>query len=224
MKSIEILWFEDVNPFNEPVFGFPVIGKLSMRQMMILGIGALFSWVFYQTNENFVSIIPMGLTTFLALKKQKVRTTEMHLFAIVMFYFGRKKKNNMITIKSNTKSTAKLQPLKKKPRSSKLGFAESFNPKIDIVGKEINVREIYADPLRPIRLKIKLERIEGKSISNKQTKIVFDDNVVSALSTDNNGELEVIIIPQTLGDKKLQIFAEGMEQPVFEEILSIKHL
>jgi hypothetical protein len=31
---------------------------------------------------------------------------------------------------------------------------------MDVIGKEINMREIYADPLRPIRLKINLERIE----------------------------------------------------------------
>lgn len=220
MRPIEILWFEDVNPFNEAVFGFPVIGKLSMRQMAILGIGALLSWAFYQASGNFASLAPIAITAYLALKKQKVRTTEMQLFAVLMFYLGGNKKSNV----KKAKRTTKLTPLKKKQGSANLGFAESFNPKMDIIGKEINVREIYADPLKPVRLKIKLERIEGKSISNKQTKIVFDGNVVSTLSTDNNGELEVIIIPQTLGEKKLQIFAEGMELPVFEEILSIKHL
>jgi hypothetical protein len=219
VKPVEILWFEDVNPFNEAVFGFPIIGKLSMRQMAILGIGALISWICYQASENFAALIPIGITAFLALKKQKVRPLEMQLFAVLMFYFGRKEKSSV----KKAKNITKLQ-LKKKPGSSKLGFAEPFNPKMAIVGKEINVREIYADPLRPVRLKVKLERIEGKSISNRQTRIVFDGNVVSTLSTDNNGELEVIIIPQTLGKKKLQIFAEGMERPVFEEILSIKHL
>ena len=218
VKPVEILWFEDVNPFNEAVFGFPVIGKLSMRQMAILGIGALFSWIFYQASGNFASYIPIGITAFLALKKQKVRPLEMQLFAVLMFYFGGKKRSNV----KKAKNITKLQL--KKPGSSKLGFAKPFNPKMAIVGKEVNVREIYADPLRPIRLKVKLERIEGKSISNRQTRIVFDGNVVSTLSTDNNGELEVIIIPQTLGKKKLQIFAEGVEQPVFEEILAIKHL
>lgn len=220
MKPIEILWFEDVNPFNEAVFGFPVIGKTSMRQIAILGIGVLFSWALYHASGNFASLILVGITAFLALKKQKVMSTEMHLFAVLMFYFGGKKKSNM----KKTKYDAKFQPLKKKRGISKLVLAESFNPKMDIVGKEINVREIYADPLRPVRLKIKLERIGGKLISNRQTKIVFDENIVCTLSTDNNGELEVIIIPQTLGKKKLQIFTEGMEQPVFEEILSIKHL
>lgn len=220
MKPIDILWFEDVNPFNEPIFGFPIIGKLSMRQMTILGMGALFSWIFYQTNGNLISVIPLGLTVFLALKKQKVRSSEIQFSMLMLFYFANRKKSNMMKTKYGTK----LFSHKRKVGSSNLGLAEPFNPKLDIIGNEINVRELYADPLRPIRLKIKLERIEGKSITNKQTRIVCDGNVVSTLSTDNNGELEAVIIPQTLGRKKIQIFAEGMTQPVFEEILSINPL
>lgn len=190
-----------------------------MRQMMILGIGALFSWVFYQTNGNLISIIPLGFAAFLALKKQKVRSAEIQFFMLLFYFFNRNKSNVM-----KTKCGVKLRLDKKTTGSFNLGLAEPFNPKLDVVGSEINVREIYADPLKPIRLKIKLERIEGQSIANKQTKIVCDGNVVSTLSTDNNGELEAIIIPQTLGRKKVQIFAEGMEQAVFEEILSINSL
>ncbi len=220
MKSVEILWFEDINPFHESIFDFPVIGKLSMRQMMILGIGALFSWIFYQTSGNFISLTPIGITVFLTFKKQKVMSVEMHLFLVLLFYFSGKKKTNVKKIKY----IAKLQSFNPKPISSNLGLAEPFNPKMNIVRKEINVREIYVDPLKPVRLKVKLERIEGKSISNRQTRIVYDGNVVSILSTDNNGELEMIIVPQTLGKKKIQIFVEGIEQPVFEEILFIKHI
>ncbi len=220
MKPIEILWFEDVNPFNESVFGFPIIGRISMRQMTILGIGALFSWMLYQTNGSFISLIPLGLTAFLALKKQKVRSTEIQFFMLMLFFFADKKKSNVI----KTKYATRLALHKKKAGISNLGLAEPFNPKMKIARNEINVRELYADPLKPIRLKIKLERIEGKSITNKQTRIICDGNVVSTLSTDNNGELEAIIVPQTLGKKKIQIFAEGMMQPVFEEILSINPL
>lgn len=220
LKPIEILWFEDVNPFNEPVFGFPLIGRISMRQMAILGMGALSSWMIYQANGSFISAIPLGLAMFLALKKQKVRSSETHFFMLMLFYFANLKKSNA----ENTKNDAKLMQCKKKGSSSNLGLAKQFNPKLDIVRNEIAVREIFADPLKPIRLKIKLEGIEGKSITNKQTKIVCNGNVVSALSTDNNGELEAIIIPQTLGKKKIQIFAEDITQPVFEEILSVNHL
>ncbi|WP_179368129.1 hypothetical protein [Candidatus Nitrosotenuis sp. DW1] len=218
MKSVELLWFENISPFHESIFSFPIIGRLSMRQMMILGIGAFLSWMLYQTSGNFISLIPIGVTMFLTLKKQKVMSIEMHLFLVLLFYFSGKKKlsvkniNPVTIIRSfNTKST-----------NSNLGLAKPFKPKMNVIKKEIPIREIYADPLKPIRLKIKLERIEGKSISNKQTQIVYDGNMISLLSTDNNGELEVIIIPQTLGKKKIQIFMDGIEEPVFEEILFVK--
>lgn len=215
LRPVEILWFEDVNPFHEPIFEFPIIGKLSMRQMTIFGIGAMLTWGLYQTSGSIVSIIPMAIAIFLALKKQNVLSVELHIFTILMFYFSKKRKSKIV-------NASKSRLLRKKLKSSNLGFPEPFNPRVVAVNKELPVREICADPLRPIRLKIKLERIRGKVISNKQARIVLDNNVVSMLSTDNNGELEAIIIPQTLGDKRIQIFVNDIAHPVFEEILSIK--
>lgn len=215
LRPVEILWFEDVNPFHEPVFEFPIIGKLSMRQMTIFGIGAMSTWGLYQTSGNIASIIPIVIAVFLAFKKQKVLSVELHFFTILMFYFSKKRTSKIAKI-------SKSHSIRIKSKSPNLGFPEPIDPRVVSVKKETPVREIYADPLRPIRLKIKLERVGGKVISNKQARIVFDNNVVSTLSTDNNGELEAIIIPQTLGDKKIQIFVENIMHPVFEEILSVK--
>ena len=89
--------------------------------------------------------------------------------------------------------------------------------------KEIALREVYADPLKPMRLKIQIQRPDGLVICNTETKIVFDDKVISTMSTDNNGEIEAIVIPQTTGQKKLTVYAKGIELPVYQEIISVKY-
>ncbi|MGI0004727.1 MAG: hypothetical protein ACREAX_05460 [Candidatus Nitrosotenuis sp.] len=218
MTSIELLWFEDVNPFNESVFEFPVVGKLSMRQMLILGLGVMLSWSLYQSTASYMSLIPMLVAAYISLKKHKVRTVESQLFAILLFYVRLKAKNG------TKKPTSRIPQMHKiKKTVSKLRVAEPFRPKLELSRKEINTREIHTDPLRPIRLKIHLQKTDGKVIANTETKIVFDGKVVSSLSTDSNGEVEAIIIPQTTGEKKLAIYAKGVELPVYQEIISVKY-
>jgi hypothetical protein len=215
VKPIDLLYFEDISPFHEAVFVFPIIGKLSMRQMSIIGFSAIVSWSIYQGTGNLLSMIPLCIGVYVGLKKFNVRPIEFQIISIIKFIlFGKK-----------TKKQNKLQKTSKfaKQQSKKLGLSEAFQPKLEITGREIKVREVFTDPLKPIRLQVKLETPDKKPISNTQTRVEFDGNVVSTLATNNNGEIEVLIIPQTLGEKNLLIYAEGFEQPVFEEILSIKN-
>ncbi|MBI1664006.1 MAG: hypothetical protein IS860_11115, partial [Nitrosopumilus sp.] len=72
MRPREVLWFEDVNPFNEPVFSFPFIGRLSMRQLAILGVGFMISYALFQSTGDVLAIAPALVTAFFALKKQNV--------------------------------------------------------------------------------------------------------------------------------------------------------
>ncbi len=218
MRSIDLLWFEDVNPFNESVFEFPVVGKLSMRQMLILGLGVMLSWSLYQSTGNYLSLAPILMAAYISLNKHKVRTIESQFFSVLLFCAETKAKTGAKKPTTTDEATHKT----KKP-AGKLRMAEPFRPKLEVQGKEIGTREIYTDPLRPIRLKIHLQKTDGQVIANTETKIVFDGKVVSTLSTDNNGEVEAIVIPQTIGEKKLAIYAKGVELPVYQELISVKH-
>ncbi len=210
MKPIDLLYFEDVSPFHEAVFAFPIIGKLSMRQMSIIGFSAVVSWVIYQNSENLFSMIPLCIGSYLGLKKFNVKPPESQLVSIIKFVIGKKKLRK-----------PRLQT-KLRPKSKRLGPSAEFSPKLQVVGKTIRTRPIYSDPLKPIRFQIRLETPDAKPISKTQARVEFDGNVISTLATNHNGEIEVLIIPQTAGEKKLAVYAEGFEYPVFEEILSIR--
>jgi hypothetical protein len=220
LRPHEVLWFDDVSPFNEPVFSFPFVGRLSMRQLAILGVGFMISYALFQSTGDVLSVIPALATAVFALKKQNVLPTESLLFSVLMFY-----------IRGGSTATAEKQRMQKKfPKvhkekkfeSSVLRVPKPFQPKIR--EKELpKPRKLFvSDFTKPYRMKIRLEKTTGQAIANQMCKVEFDGNIVSTLSTDANGELEVIIIPGSAGEKKLQVFSNDNANPIFEETLEIE--
>ncbi|MFY9299881.1 MAG: hypothetical protein WAO91_01655 [Candidatus Nitrosotenuis sp.] len=222
MRPHEVLWFEDVSPFNEPVFSFPFVGRLSMRQLAILGIGFMISYALFQSTGDVLSIIPGLVTAFFALKKQHVLPTESLLFSVLMFYIRGGSTALETKKKPQLKKVPRIQKEKKKfVNSTVLKIPKPFQPKL--TDKEIKVRKLFvSDFTKPYRMKIRLEKTTGQAIANEMCKVKFDGNIVSTLSTDANGELEVIIIPGSAGEKKLQVFSKDSASPIFEEILEIE--
>ncbi len=220
MRPHEVLWFEDVSPFNEPVFSFPFVGRLSMRQLAILCIGFMISYALFQSTGEVLSIIPALATAFFALKKQNVLPTESLLFSVLMFYI--RGGSMALETKKSWKKAPKMHKEKKKlAESTVLRVPKPFMPKI--TDKEIKARKLFvSDFTKPYRMKIRLEKATGQAISNEMCKVKFDGNIVSTLSTDANGELEVIIIPGSAGQKKLQVFSNYSTDPIFEEMLEIE--
>lgn len=221
MRPHEVLWFEDVSPFNEPVFSFPFVGRLSMRQLAILGIGFMISYALFQSTGDVLSIIPALATAFFALKKQHVLPTESLLFSVLMFYV--RGGSTALETRKSWKKAPKIHKEKKKlAESTILRIPKPFLPKI--TDKETTkTRKLFvSDFTKPYRMKIRLEKTTGQAISNEMCKVKFDGNIVSTLATDANGELEVIIIPGSAGEKKLQVFSKDSANPIFEEILEIE--
>lgn len=220
MKPREVLWFEDVSPFNEPVFSFPFIGRLSMRQLAVLGVGFIVSYALFQSTGDVLSVVPALVTAFFALKKQNVLPTESLLFSVLMFYI-RGGSTDVETKKTFEKIPKMHKEKKKIETSTVLKVPKPFAPKI--TGKEIKARKLFvSDYTKPYRMKIRLEKVIGQAIANQMCKVKFDGNIISTLSTDANGELEVIIIPGSAGKKILEVFSKDTTKPIFEETLEIE--
>lgn len=213
MKQIELLYFEDLSPLHEAVFAFPAIGKISMRQMAIIGFSAMISWALYQASENPLAAIALIAGGYISFKKFNVKPPETQLVSVIVFTLSKKIRFRRLA----THSVYRKNP------SSKLAIPKLFEPRMLAVEKQIRTRDVFADPLKPLRLQIKLEMPDGSPISNTPTRVEFDGNVVSTVSTNNNGEIEVLIIPQTLGPKRLAVFVKDVQQPVFEEIIFVRN-
>ena len=214
MRQIELLYFEELSPFYEPVFAFPVLGRLSMRQMTIIGVSAIISWAAYQSSESPLSMIILVLGGIVGFKKFNVKPAESQFLSAIRFLLARDGLAN-----KNLNRAARPH---RKP-GGKISRPEMFDPVLQAGKKQIGVREVFADPLKPVRLQIRLQTPAGEPIANTKTKVEFDGIVVSTLSTTANGEIEALIIPHTQGRKRLVVFADGYQDPVFEEILAIRN-
>ena len=191
MRNLEILWFEDVSPLNEPVLSFPIIGRISMRQFFILGLASMMSYLIFSSSHSIFAVIPEGIGAFLALTKPKVTSSEQMVISMVLFFMGKHYGTG------NKKKKAKSKKLSSS--SKKLGLAGSLIED----SQENEIRTItVSDLFRPYRFKVKLVGPTGKVLANKKSKVYLDGTYLDALTTDINGELETIIIPKTPDKKK----------------------
>ena len=217
MKARDVLYFDDISPFNEEVFGFPVLGKISLRQIGLIGFGAMVSWIIYTSTQSLAGLAPLGFFAFLAIRKYHVISTESQMVGIMKFLFGSKKQQ-----KPTKKKPSKFTLVKQ--GSKKLGVSSEFTPKLDVVGKEVPTRDIFTNPEHPVRLQVRLETPEGKPISKTKTQIEIDGKIIATMVSTINGEIEVVFVPGNVGEKRLVMYAEGFDLPVFENILNIKSL
>jgi hypothetical protein len=211
LRNLEILWFEDVSPLNEPVLSFPIIGRISMRQFFILGLASMISYLIFSSSHGIIAVIPEGIGAFLALTKPKVTSSEQMVISMVLFFMGRHYGTG------NKKKKAKSKKLSSS--SKKLGLACSLIED----SQENEIRTITVSDLsRPYRFKVKLVGPTGKVLANKKSKVYLDGTYLDALTTDINGELETIIIPKTQGLKNITICVDEQVEPVFLETIEVK--
>lgn len=212
MRNLEILWFEDVSPLNEPVLSFPIIGRISMRQFFILGLASMISYLIFSSSHSIFAVIPESIGAFLALTKPKVTSSEQMVISMILFFMGRH-------YSTGNKKKQKTKSKKLSYSSKKLGLADSL---IDD-SQENDIRTITVSDLsRPYRFKVKLVGPTGKVLANKKSKVYLDGTYLDALTTDINGELETIIIPKTPGKKIITVNVDEQVEPVFLETIEVK--
>lgn len=207
MRNSEMLWFEDVSAINEPVLSFPVFGRISMKQFFILGIAGIISYGLFSATHGLESAIPISIGAFLTVVKPKIGSTEWMFLSIILFLFGRRvgqKRPFGIKIPK----PRKLARIGKKPSTS--NHAEPQN------------KIMPSDLSKPIRLRMRLADPSGKPISSKRKIAYLDSARIGILTTETNGDLEAVIVPQIPGQKSVTISVEVEGEPVLSEVIDIK--
>lgn len=212
--QIDIIWFDDVSPLNEPVLSFPILGKVSMRQFFILGVTAMISYMVFTSLQTYFALIPAFLGIGFAMTKPKVTSSERMALSMIMFALGNRTYTVRKIKKPKTKST------KVKTSSKKMGLAETL---IEETHTQEIRKIIVSDLSHPYRLKVKIIDPQGKILKNQKTQVFIDGNYQDALTTDPNGMLETIIVPGTVGLKKITIYAKGQELPIYSEQIEIEN-
>ena len=84
-----MLWFEDLSAANEPVLSFPVIGRISMKQILILGAAGMASYLVFSSTHGPLAAVPLCAGAILALARPKIGSSEWMALSVLRFAAGR---------------------------------------------------------------------------------------------------------------------------------------
>ncbi|GEM_PF-3179707 len=206
MRETEMMWFEDVSPVNEPVLSFPVIGRLSMRQFVVLGTSLLASYAVFSSGHSPLAAIPACIGALLTFVRPSVGPAEWMAMAALLFVARSIARRGPRA--SGTKARSGM-PGKKNP------------PPRPGTAPQKRSRTIFvSDPGRPILLRIRLEG-GGRPVGCRSFKIMLGGASTESVFTDINGTVEAVIIPGTEGQKTITVEADG-GTPVLSETVDVR--
>ncbi|MEM4339773.1 MAG: hypothetical protein QXE03_06125, partial [Candidatus Nitrosocaldus sp.] len=61
---VEVLWFEDIEPSRQPVFDFPLLGRISMKQMGIVGSALMIALT---SKDILIAMISLAIAFLIAM-------------------------------------------------------------------------------------------------------------------------------------------------------------
>lgn len=91
MEPVDIIWFEDISSFNEPVFNLMFL-KLSMKQLLLVLVGSVLGYSIAKSNI-YAGIAIVGVVFILALVRTKVMPLEQYILSALTFPIKRNHRN-----------------------------------------------------------------------------------------------------------------------------------
>mgnify|MGYP000218509454 CR=1 FL=1 len=231
---MKILWFDDIEVWNQPVFDMPFIGRVSIRQMCIIGIALILT---FSSRDIFVTIISLSIALLFSMYRYRSLSLDELLYNLIIYMTIYKiyplvryitlllydqlsyiQQSNMmnITIISNIKKNMLN-------RYKQTYEKDNYN----------NKQEILIVNREPIRLKLRLVNKDGLALAGKLATIYLDDDHIASIVSDSKGEVETLISFKSdvhkvnhynaKGDTRmLKVIVDG--RLVFTQVITIKYI
>lgn len=211
MEQIDITVFENTSALDEQAVSIAILGKVSIRQLIIIFSGLLFAVGIFQTTASLTfAVIPAIIATVLGLPKPKILSMDRLVYSVLLFFIRGTSLNHKV---SKIK-----KPTKTKKAESK--FLRMPGTKIIKIKKEEKFREIIASDLSKLRrLKIRIIDPSGEPLPRTFVRIYLDGLLIDSLSTDSDGMIEASFVPGSEGQKRLKITSEKFDVVLDETIL-----
>ncbi len=231
---MKILWFDDIEVWNQPVFDMPFIGRVSIRQMCIIGIALILT---FSTRDIFVTIISLSMALLFSMYRYRSLSLDELLYNLIIYMVTYKiyplvryitlllydqlihiQQSDMIniTIISNIK------------RRMLHRYKQNYEK-----DNYSNKQEILIVNREPIRLKLRLVNKDGLALAGKLAAIYLDDDHIASIVSDSKGEVETLISLKSdvhkvnhydiKGDTRmLKVIVDG--RLVFTQVITIKYI
>lgn len=221
MGQIEITVFENTSALDEQAISIAVLGKVSIRQLIIIFSGLLLAVGIFQTTASLMfAVIPALIGVILGLPRPKILSMDRLVYSILRFFIKGTSSLHHHTVSSSSKGKKSSKNKTKKPKSQ---FLKIPGTKIIKIKKDEKFREIFAKDLTKLRrLNIKIIDPSGEPLPRTFVKIYLDGMLINSLSTDSDGMVEAAFIPKKEGQMKLKITCDKFDEPVLDETILIK--
>ena len=201
----EVLLFRDYSGWEEPALSTP-FGFMSLRNLAVLGLFGMLSYVLYATllPENLsigrdyimllVSLAPLAAGLVIGIIKTPYGTADTLIISLIVM---------MLYNHSRSTSHDSRQKGHKRQKSRVLGFARMLRadtPQGDRI-HEIICADL--DELKSIRITI--HAADGSLMANRLVKCYMDDILVESIHTGSDGSLVLHVRPEREGGRMLTV-------------------
>ncbi len=181
---MKILWFDDIEVWNQPVFDLPLIGRVSIRQMCIIGLALILT---FSIRDLLVAVISFSITLPLAmLKYRSLRFDELALNITIymIIYKVYPLLRHSFLLLSNTKKVMIIVMV--------TSIVKRYLVRNTLKNNKSNSKEIVVNA-DTIRLKLRLVNKDGRRLAGRLATIYLDDDHISSIVSDSNGEIEALV-------------------------------
>ena len=187
-----VLWFDDIKFVNEGILDTP-FGRISVRQLVILGVFALPAWLVFASLEG-ADIFLRALSAALILifgvimAAWRVKTVPPERTLALMLGIGRRKPGRKAVRRQAQRKRApevRAEPPVKTP---------SIHA---VVGEAVKITGILRDPQT------------GVPLANRQFSVIVDGRLRYRDVCDETGAFEVVFFPEQPGVSRIEVAPDG---------------
>jgi|GEM_PF-1053285 hypothetical protein len=232
---MKILWFDDIEVWNQPVFDMPFIGRVSIRQMCIIGIALILT---FSSRDIFITIISLSIALLFSMYRYRSLSLDELLYNLIIYMAIY---NIYPLIRYMT--LLLYDQLSHIQQSNMMNIAIISNIKKHILDRYkqtykkdncSNKQEILIVNREPIRLKLRLVNKDGLALAGKLATIYLDDEHIASIVSDSKGEVETLISFRSDVQKvnhydikgnnthMLKVIVDG--RLVFTQVITIKYI
>ncbi|GBC74043.1 hypothetical protein HRbin05_00074 [archaeon HR05] len=224
---VEVLWFEDIEPLKQPVFDFPLLGRISMKQMGIVGSASIIALA---SRDILIAMASLTIALFVAMTRYRAVSMDEFIYSLILYGMKHKVKPSIEII------FRYVNELLLNNGYSRIILARMVNKICNEIRCRLDKKYAYSSNGRgvrcyedniiilnsnTVRLRLRLLTKDGRAIANRLARIYVDDDLLTNITSDNNGELDVILSLTSTKNSNLRVYVDGYSKPLLEKVVTV---
>ncbi|MEM4285057.1 MAG: hypothetical protein QXS98_06160 [Candidatus Nitrosocaldus sp.] len=219
---VEVLWFEDIEPLKQPVFDFPLLGRISMKQMGIVGSSCIIALA---SRDVLIAIASLTIAIFVAMSRYRAVSIDELIYSILLYVFRHKVKPSIEIIFKYVKELSLNNYYSRMILDMicyRIGwrwdrYAYSSNGR-GMRGSDDGIIILNSNT---VRLRLRLLTKDGRAVANRLARIYVDDDLLTNITSDDKGELDVILSLTSTKNGNLRVYIDGYSKPLLERVVTV---